>query len=129
MTEIAIPQDINVSSNNKNNAKVASRGDVGLKPNIGRCNGNAVTSSADATSGGNWLDRLFDEDARMAPKGDESTKIVNKNSQNQKEVSKYYTWSEMLEMLRNRTAWIKIENEWTHVKFQINGEKLQMLLL
>ena len=102
MTEIAIPQGINVLTNNKNNAK---------------------------TSGGNWLDRLFDEDARMAPKGDESTKIVNKNSQNQKEVSKYYTWPEMLEMLRNRTAWIKIENQWTHVKFQINGGKLQMLLL
>ena len=71
---------------------------------------------------GNWLDKLFEED-------DESIKTINKNLLEKKEVSKYYIWPEMLDILKNRTAWVKIEDQWTHVKFQINGGKLQMLIL
>lgn len=82
----------------------------------------AIKQSTSNLPDRNWLDKLFDDD-------NESTKMANKILRNQKGPSQYYAFPEMSEMLRNRTAWIKIEDRWTHVKFQINGGNLQMLIL
>jgi hypothetical protein len=74
-----------------------------------------------------WLDRLFDDDDHEFKNKCNQEDLLP--HQNHKDVSQYYIWPEMIEMLRNKTAWIKIEDKWTNVKFQSNGNNLQMLIL